>query len=147
MVCKGYAKCHLFLELSTLIRIPGVAYQLSDDDPLVDGAQCKLDAALMQTLGANAIRVYHVDSSSDHSACMTAFADAGIYLFVDLDTFNSWITEVCLDSLPRRSAHSNETPDSTTFIGTPPNKMPSKPSWTNSSSTTILPDSSSATKF
>ena len=45
----------------------------------------------MKQLGANTIRVYHVDSTGDHSGCMTAFANAGIYLFVDLDTFDTMI--------------------------------------------------------
>ena len=48
----------------------------------------------MQKLGANAIRVYHVDSTGDHSGCMSAFANAGIYLFVDLDTFDTQINQV-----------------------------------------------------
>jgi hypothetical protein len=48
----------------------------------------------MATLGANAIRVYHVDSSGDHDGCMKAFEDAGIYLLVDLDTFNTAINPV-----------------------------------------------------
>ena len=45
----------------------------------------------MKQLGANTIRVYHVEATGDHSGCMKAFADAGIYLFVDLDTFNTMI--------------------------------------------------------
>ncbi|KAK7948163.1 glycolipid anchored surface protein [Apiospora aurea] len=69
----------------------GIAYQLTPDDPLVDTDQCKLDAALMKTLGANTIRVYHVDSSSDHDGCMAAFADAGIYVTIDMDTFHTYI--------------------------------------------------------
>lgn len=48
-----------------------------------------LDAASMADLGANTIRVYHVDSTADHDACMSAFASHGIYLFLDLDTFDS----------------------------------------------------------
>ena len=68
-----------------------MAYQLSPDDPLIDDTQCKLDANLMQTLGANTIRVYHVDGSQDHTSCMTTFANAGIYLFVDLDTVGTYI--------------------------------------------------------
>lgn len=48
----------------------------------------------MTELGANAIRVYHVDPNADHKGCMSAFADAGIYLFVDLDTFNTQIEQV-----------------------------------------------------
>jgi 1,3-beta-glucanosyltransferase GAS1 len=53
-----------------------------------------LDAALMQTLGTNSIRVYHVDASADHSGCMGVFAKAGIYVLVDLDTFSSYILPV-----------------------------------------------------
>lgn len=53
-----------------------------------------MDADLMKTLGANAIRVYHVDPSKDHDACMTAFSNNGIYLFLDLDTFDTAILGV-----------------------------------------------------
>ncbi|KAF2139297.1 glycoside hydrolase family 72 protein [Aplosporella prunicola CBS 121167] len=81
--------------------IKGVAYQLVPDDPLLDNTQCKLDASLMSELGANAIRVYHVDPSKDHADCMKTFADAGIYLFVDLDTFDTQIEQ--------DSPHWNET--------------------------------------
>lgn len=35
----------------------GIAYQLVPEDPLIDNTQCQLDASLMKTLGANAIRV------------------------------------------------------------------------------------------
>ena len=48
-----------------------------------------LDAASMADLGANTIRVYHVDSTADHDGCMSAFASYGIYLFLDLDTFDT----------------------------------------------------------
>ncbi|PGH07205.1 hypothetical protein GX51_01992 [Blastomyces parvus] len=71
--------------------IKGIAYQLTPHDPLVDPEQCKLDSSLMKELGANAIRVYHVDPKGDHEECMKAFADAGIYLFVDLDDFPTQI--------------------------------------------------------
>lgn len=51
----------------------------------------------MSELGVNGIRVYHVDPIADHTGCMKAFADAGIYLFVDLDTFDTQIEQVlCL---------------------------------------------------
>ncbi len=93
------------MELSTISRVCelaliymneahhvlGIAYQLTEADPLMDTEQCQRDASLMMTLGANAIRVYHVDPSGDHSGCMSAFAAAGIYLLVDLDTFNTAI--------------------------------------------------------
>ena len=66
---------------------------MTPNDPLIDSAQCQLDATAMKDLGANTIRVYHVDASGDHSACMKAFSDAGIYLFVDLDTFSTQINQ------------------------------------------------------
>lgn len=50
----------------------------------------------MQDLGANTIRVYHVDPNGDHSGCMKAFEDVGIYLFVDLDDFDTQIEQVRL---------------------------------------------------
>lgn len=74
----------------------GVAYQLIPEDPLLNTDQCKRDAKQMQDLGANAIRVYHVDPTGDHSGCMKAFEDVGIYLFVDLDDFETQIEQVRL---------------------------------------------------
>jgi hypothetical protein len=41
--------------------VKGIAYQLTPHDPLINTRQCELDSALMKELGANAIRVYHVD--------------------------------------------------------------------------------------
>lgn len=67
---------------------------MTSDDPLTDTAQCQRDATVMQGLSANTIRVYHVDSSSDHDGCMSAFADVGIYLLLDLDTFDTQINPV-----------------------------------------------------
>lgn len=72
----------------------------------------------MAELGTNAIRVYHVDPSADHSGCMNAFADAGIYLFVDLDTFHTQIeqvwsvriqTELLSNAFKQTDPHWNET--------------------------------------
>ncbi|TGJ80824.1 hypothetical protein E0Z10_g7937 [Xylaria hypoxylon] len=71
--------------------IKGVAYQLVPDDPLIDTAQCTRDASLMKKLGVNTIRVYHVDPDADHDGCMKAFADAGIYTMIDMDTFTTYI--------------------------------------------------------
>ena len=48
----------------------------------------------MKELGANSIRVYHVDAKADHDGCMNAFADAGIYTLIDLDTFTTYILPV-----------------------------------------------------
>ncbi|MCJ1226403.1 hypothetical protein MMC12_003055 [Toensbergia leucococca] len=67
--------------------IRGVAYSpagVDNLDPLVDASQCALDASLMKILGVNVARVYTVDSSQSHNACMTSFADASIYVLLDL---------------------------------------------------------------
>ncbi|KAJ5749238.1 uncharacterized protein N7511_010934 [Penicillium nucicola] len=82
-----------FYENGTQFYIKGIAYQLTPSDPLVDTAQCKRDIARMAELGTNSIRVYHVDPSANHKGCMTALADAGIYLWVDLDTFTTQIEQ------------------------------------------------------
>ncbi|KAH8723484.1 Glucanosyltransferase-domain-containing protein [Phaeosphaeriaceae sp. PMI808] len=73
--------------------VKGIAYQLVPDDPLVTSSQCSLDAALMKTIGTNSIRVYHVDPSAKHDECMKAFSDAGIYIWLDLDTFDTQIEQ------------------------------------------------------
>lgn len=48
----------------------------------------------MKDFGANARRVYHVDAEASHEGCMKAFADTGIYVLVDIDTFDTYITPV-----------------------------------------------------
>ena len=45
----------------------------------------------MQELGANSIRIYHVHANEDHDDCMSAFSDAGVYAWIDLDTFDTYI--------------------------------------------------------
>ncbi|KAL2210356.1 glycoside hydrolase family 72 protein [Sarocladium strictum] len=69
----------------------GIAYQLRPNDPLIDTEQCKRDVKLMEELGTNTLRVYHVDADANHDGCMSTFADAGIYLLIDLDTFDTYI--------------------------------------------------------
>ncbi|TVY93997.1 1,3-beta-glucanosyltransferase [Lachnellula willkommii] len=73
--------------------IKGVAYQGTPSDPLVDTTQCQLDAKSMQSIGTNSIRVYHVNPLVNHDGCMKAFSEAGIYVWLDLDTFNTTIVE------------------------------------------------------
>ncbi|CZS88337.1 related to beta (1-3) glucanosyltransferase [Rhynchosporium agropyri] len=73
--------------------LKGVAYQGTPDDPLVDTRQCQLDAKLMSSIGTNSIRVYHVDPFVAHDGCMSAFNDAGIYIWLDLDTFTTQIVQ------------------------------------------------------
>ncbi|OOF99988.1 glycoside hydrolase family 72 protein [Aspergillus carbonarius ITEM 5010] len=82
-----------FYEDGRQYYIKGIAYQLVPQDPLIDTAQCTRDATRMAELGTNAIRVYHVDPQANHDGCMKALADAGIYLFVDLDTFDTQISQ------------------------------------------------------
>jgi hypothetical protein len=72
----------------------GIAYQLRPNDPLIDTEQCQRDVKLMRELGTNTLRVYHVDASANHDGCMSTFADAGIYLLIDLDTFDTYILPV-----------------------------------------------------
>ena len=66
-----------------------------------------LDAASMADLGANTIRVYHVDSTADHDGCMSAFASYGIYLFLDLDTFDTQFNQASQACCPRLEQPAN----------------------------------------
>lgn len=55
-------------------------------DPLSNGDACSRDLPFLQDLGVNTLRVYSVNSSLDHDACMKTFSDAGIYtMFVCID--------------------------------------------------------------
>ena len=56
------------------------------DDPIANAAGCKRDVEKFKDLGINTIRVYTVDNSADHDECMSALADAGIYLALDVNT-------------------------------------------------------------
>ena len=76
-------------------QIVGVAYQPggssgykpeSGEDPLTNGDICLRDAALMQRLGVNGIRVYNVDPSLNHDECASIFNIAGIYMMIDVNS-------------------------------------------------------------
>jgi 1,3-beta-glucanosyltransferase GAS3 len=69
-------------------QIVGVAYQPggssgynpgSGKDPLSDPAICMRDAALMQSLGINSIRVYNLDPNVNHDACASIFNAVRVY--------------------------------------------------------------------
>jgi len=86
----------------TQFYIRGVAYQQNVltsgagtqvfSDPLADAAGCARDIPYLQRLNTNTVRVYSVDPTADHSSCMTALANAGIYALIDLGTPNISIT-------------------------------------------------------
>lgn len=67
----------------------GIDYQpggsSANIDPLADTSICKRDIAKFKDLGVNVIRVYTVDNSADHDDCMSALADAEIYLVLDVN--------------------------------------------------------------
>ncbi|SPN97739.1 probable beta(1-3)glucanosyltransferases [Cephalotrichum gorgonifer] len=70
--------------------IRGIDYQpggsSGETDPLADTTHCLRDVEKFKKLGVNTVRVYMVDNSQDHDECMTALADAGIYLVLDVNT-------------------------------------------------------------
>lgn len=74
--------------------VKGIAYQLSPADPLLDAETCEKNFALMAQAGTNVIRTYHVDPWQSHDACMSILAKYGIYLILNIDTFNTTITQV-----------------------------------------------------
>jgi 1,3-beta-glucanosyltransferase GAS3 len=66
----------------TKFHLLGVAYQpggsagyepTTGKDPLSNGDICMRDAALMQILGINAIRVYNLDPNLNHDMCASIF--------------------------------------------------------------------------
>ncbi|KAI0440216.1 Glucanosyltransferase-domain-containing protein [Xylaria telfairii] len=69
--------------------VRGIDYQpggsSANEDPLANTDICTRDIANFKDLGVNAIRVYSVDNSKDHTACMQKLNDAGIYLVLDVN--------------------------------------------------------------
>ncbi|KAG0134239.1 Glucanosyltransferase-domain-containing protein [Tuber indicum] len=75
--------------------IVGLAYQpggasgydpASGKDPLSDPDICLRDAAVMQRLGINTIRVYNVNPEVNHDMCMSIFNSVGIYVALDVNS-------------------------------------------------------------
>lgn len=63
-------------------QIIGVAYQIGGSsgydpshgkDPLSNGDVCRRDAAILQMLGINTIRVYNLDPDLNHDECASIF--------------------------------------------------------------------------
>lgn len=70
--------------------IRGVDYQPGGSsgavDPIADQSTCTRDITEFQKLKINTVRIYTVDNSQNHDACMSALATAGIYLALDVNT-------------------------------------------------------------
>ena len=62
------------------------AGQVSEVDPLANSDGCTRDIPYFKELDVNVLRVYQVNSSLDHTSCMNALEQAGIYVLVDLAT-------------------------------------------------------------
>ncbi|KAF2129248.1 glycoside hydrolase family 72 protein [Dothidotthia symphoricarpi CBS 119687] len=58
----------------------------SGEDALTNADVCLRDAAVMQRLGVNTIRVYNVSPTLNHSECVSIFNAAGIYLLIDVNS-------------------------------------------------------------
>ncbi|KAK4152763.1 Glucanosyltransferase-domain-containing protein [Chaetomidium leptoderma] len=86
-------------------QIVGVAYQPGGSagydkeagiDPLSDPDICLRDAALLQIMGVNTIRVYNVNPDVNHDKCASIFNAAGMYMVLDVnsplvgDSLTSW---------------------------------------------------------
>jgi len=83
-------KGNAFFANNQRFYVRGVDYQPGGSsllaDPIADAAACARDVQYFQQLGINTVRVYTVDNSANHDACMKALADAGIYLALDVNT-------------------------------------------------------------
>lgn len=53
-------------------------------DPLASGPTCRRDIPYLSSLNINVILVGGTDSERDHSECMEAFSDAGIYIIAQV---------------------------------------------------------------
>ncbi|PWI74145.1 glycoside hydrolase family 72 protein, partial [Purpureocillium lilacinum] len=76
-------------------QIVGIAYQpggsagydpTTGKDPLSHADTCLRDAALMQVIGVNTIRVYNLDPYINHDECASIFNAAGIYMIIDVNS-------------------------------------------------------------
>lgn len=74
-------------------QIIGVDYQpggsagfTGQSDPLSEPDACLRDAAIMQILGVNTVRIYNINPDLNHDECVSIFNAAGMYLVLDVNT-------------------------------------------------------------
>ncbi|KAL2827526.1 Glucanosyltransferase-domain-containing protein [Aspergillus cavernicola] len=74
-------------------QVLGVDYQPggtsavnNQTDPLSERDDCLRDAALMQQLGVNTIRIYNLSPTLNHDECVSIFNAAGIYMILDVNS-------------------------------------------------------------
>ncbi|OBT79051.1 hypothetical protein VF21_02373 [Pseudogymnoascus sp. 05NY08] len=76
-------------------QVIGAAYQPggesgykpeSGQDPLSNAETCLRDAALLQRIGVNTIRVYNLSPDINHDECASIFNIAGIYMMIDVNS-------------------------------------------------------------
>jgi hypothetical protein len=79
-----------FFQGTTRFYIRGIDWQPGGSsnlvDPLANPTTCARDIAEFTKLGVNTVRIYTVDNSVNHDACMQALATAGIYLVLDVNS-------------------------------------------------------------
>ncbi|KAI9373359.1 Glucanosyltransferase-domain-containing protein [Aspergillus egyptiacus] len=80
-------------ETGERFQVLGVDYQPGGtsavnkkSDPLSVREECLRDAALMQQLGVNTIRIYNLMPDLDHDECVSIFNAAGIYMILDVNS-------------------------------------------------------------
>jgi hypothetical protein len=82
-------------ETGKKFEIVGMAYQPggsagydpeTGEDPLSHADRCLRDAAVMQILGVNTIRVYNLDPNINHDECASIFNAAGMYMLIDVNS-------------------------------------------------------------
>jgi len=83
-------KGNAFFQGTSRFYLRGVDYQPGGSsklvDPLADSTTCTRDIAEFTKLGLNTVRVYTVDNTANHDACMQALAAANMYLVLDVNT-------------------------------------------------------------
>ncbi|KFY61413.1 hypothetical protein V496_05014 [Pseudogymnoascus sp. VKM F-4515 (FW-2607)] len=76
-------------------QVIGAAYQPggesgykpeSGEDALSDADKCLRDAALLQRIGVNTIRIYNLSPDINHDECASIFNIAGIYMMIDVNS-------------------------------------------------------------